>query len=359
MTARLARFSAWWLKLPLTEPYQNALGALDAFDAMVVRIEDADGRVGWGEACPVAGYSPETPVEAWAALQAAAGELLGASPSDIDAWAVARHRRLPFVVSAIGEAMARMTDDPLLRPAEAPLSIELAGTVNTLAIDEAPIRAAALVAQGYRTLKVKVGYDPQADAARVAAITAAVGTSARIRADANQGYDRERALDFARRVRPEAIEVFEQPLPADDWAGLAEVARRSPLPIMLDESIYDGADIVRAAREVGARAVKLKMSKAGGPAALGRQVGKAAALNLSVVVGNGVASDLGCLHEGLCFARLGIATAAELNGFLKLTTPLLPVPIGYAAPNAVIAPGPLPAPVAERLERFAVARLRS
>ena len=64
MTARLARFSAWWLKLPLTEPYQNALGALDAFDAMVVRIEDADGRVGWGEACPVAGYSPETPAEA-------------------------------------------------------------------------------------------------------------------------------------------------------------------------------------------------------------------------------------------------------------------------------------------------------
>ena len=61
--------------------------------------------------------------------------------------------------------------------------------------------------------------------ARVDAIGAAVGAAARIRADANQGYDRERALDFARRVRPDAIEAFEQPLPADDWTGLAEVAR--------------------------------------------------------------------------------------------------------------------------------------
>ncbi|MGE0724303.1 MAG: mandelate racemase/muconate lactonizing enzyme family protein [Alphaproteobacteria bacterium] len=357
MSAPLAGLRAWWLKLPLTEPYENALGALRHFDVMVLRLEDGDGRIGWGEACPVAGYSPETPAEAWEALNSAASALTGALPAAIDEWAAARHRSIPFVVSAIGEAMARMTGDPLLRPAERPVRVALAGTVNTLSIDEAPARAAALVAQGYRTLKVKVGYDPAADAARVDAIGAAIGASARIRADANQGYDRERALDFARRVRPAPIEVFEQPLPADQWAGLAEIARRSPLPLMLDESIYDEADVVRAAREVGAAAVKLKMSKAGGPAALGRQVERARALGLGIVVGNGVASDLGCLHEALCVSRLGVETAGELNGFLKPTTALLPTPLGYEAPHVVVAPGPLPAPVPERLERFAVERI--
>src|SRR5690606_19154147 len=60
------RAEAHRLRMALKRPYDNALGRLDAFDVIVVALDDGVGRVGWGEACPVAGYSPESPDEAWA-----------------------------------------------------------------------------------------------------------------------------------------------------------------------------------------------------------------------------------------------------------------------------------------------------
>lgn len=352
----ITHVGAWWLKLPLTEPYFNALGPLAGFDAIMLRIEAADGREGWGEACPVAGYSPETPQEAWDFMRVAAGELAGGPLGAVDPYARAHHRRYPFAASALAEAAARLRADALLAPADAPFAIELAGTVNTLSLEDAPARALDLVGKGYRTLKVKVGYDPATDAARVNAIAAAVGQRAKLRVDANQGYGPDSALAFARAVQREAIEVFEQPLPADAWDDLAAVAKRIGLPMMLDESIYDAGDITRAARETGAAAVKLKMSKSGGPAALRDQAQRARDMGLKVVIGNGVASDLGCLHEALCFARLGIETAGELNGFLKLREPLLTRPLNFEAPFVRVPPGPLAAPEPSKLERFSCAR---
>ena len=348
---------AWRLHLPLKEPYYNALGPLPYFDCIVLKLSTSDGQIGWGEACPVTGYSPESPDEGWDFVRAALVELRRRPLAEALAYAQAHHQRFPFVASAIAEAVSRHARDHLLTPVDRPTKVELAGTVNSLSIEDACQRAVALCDSGYRTLKVKVGYEPDADVARVNAISDAVQGRARLRVDANQGYNEDAALRFACGARGDAIEFFEQPLPADAWEGLARVTARSPLPVMLDESIYASADIERAAREVGARAVKVKMSKAGGPAGLKEQVDTARSLGLEVVVGNGVASDLGCLHETLCFVHLGLDTAAEFNGFLKLTSPLLDATLSFTAPHVRLDPGPLSQPSQRALAQFAVDRV--
>lgn len=356
-SGRLQTLAAWRLRLPLKEPYLNALGPLADFDAIVFRLGAPGGRSGWGEACPVAGYSPETPDEAWDFARGAVEALAGGSIPEVLAYAREHQAHFPFVASALNEAAACLSGDPLLAPVDAPVAVELAGTVNSLSTEDACRRAVALCDAGYRTLKVKVGYEAGRDAARVNAIAAAVGDRARLRVDANQGYDVESALRFARAARPDAIEVFEQPLRADAWPQLAQVAAGSPLPLMLDESIYGIDDIRRAAQEVGARAVKLKMSKTGGPAGLREQVDVARRYGLGVVIGNGVASDLGCLHEALCFARLGLDRAAEFNGFLKLRSPLLPAGLRFEAPCLRLDPGVPAEPSRAALETFALDRI--
>jgi L-alanine-DL-glutamate epimerase-like enolase superfamily enzyme len=63
----------------------------------------------------------------------------------------------------------------------------------------------------------------------------------------NQGYDREQGCAFAVALDPEGIELFEQPCAAGDWDAARAVADVSPVPMMLDESIYGMADIERAA----------------------------------------------------------------------------------------------------------------
>lgn len=324
--ARLHRIHLHRLQLPLTEPYENALCRLIHFDAFLITLVDEDGRVGIGEACPVTGYSPETPDEAEQWARAQLPGLVGLTPDGVIERLQTQLHTAPFMVSAVLEALAELGADPLLTITPGN-RIRLLGTVNTLDSKAAPAYAEALLAAGYTTLKVKVGYDPGADAERVCALADVVSGRGILRMDANQGYTLEQARQFARRIPIEVVEVFEQPVPAERWDWVEALGRTSPLPLMLDESIYSDADIVRAGHLPGIKAVKLKMSKSGGPGALSRQVALAHAHGLDVVVGNGVASDLGCVHEAACCIQLGLGAAAEMNGFLKLREPLLAAPL--------------------------------
>ncbi|MWD26061.1 hypothetical protein E0K89_001030 [Aquicoccus sp. SCR17] len=333
---RIEMIDAFRLRLPLKQPYENALGTLSHLDAILYRVVAEDGREGWGEACPVAGYSPETPDEAWDATRAILPQMVRDAvegQAAVDRL-TATH---PFVASALNEAMADLSglfDDAWNKVRNQP--IELLGTVNTLDPDAAPEVALSLIEAGYRTLKVKVGYQPVRDAERVRNISAVLGDGVRMRIDANQGYDVDDALAFARAVPPDHVEVFEQPVHQEDWGGISSVAEQSPLPIMLDESIYSEDDIRRAATIAGVAAIKLKMSKAGGPVQLRSQIALCRELSLDVVIGNGVASDLGCYHEALLQAVFGLDRAGEMNGFTKPLTSVLSSPLQLDGPNLFV-----------------------
>lgn len=333
---RIDTIEAFRLRLPLKQPYENALGTLTDLDAILYRIVTVDGREGWGEACPVTGYSPETPDEAWDVSQIIL-PLMARDMAEGQAAIGRLEATHPFVASALNEALADIEgvfDDAWKAFHNRP--VELLGTVNTLDPEAAPQIALDLIEAGYRTLKVKVGYEPGRDALRVRNISSVIGDGVRMRIDANQGYDVESALAFARSVPPEHVEVFEQPVHQNDWAGIAIVAGQSPLPIMLDESIYATNDIRRAATIAGVKAVKLKMSKAGGPGQLEAQIALCRSLGLDVVIGNGVASDLGCYHEALMQNMLGLDRAGEMNGFTKPHTSVLSAPLRMDGPNLMV-----------------------
>ena len=95
-----------------------------------------------------------------------------------------------------------------------------------------------MLSQGFRVFKVKVGFDLPRDLERVREIQRIVDGRARLRLDANQGYTRAQACEFVDTLDPRAIELFEQPCAAKDWAANEAVASCSAVPIMLDESIY-------------------------------------------------------------------------------------------------------------------------
>ena len=103
--------------------------------------------------------------------------------------------------------------------------------------DEAPLAAEieARLAEGWRTLKVKVGFDVDHDLARVRFIQNEVAGRAVLRLDANQAFSTADAVRFGSSLRPEGIELFEQPCSMDDWSANAEAAAASAVPVMLDE----------------------------------------------------------------------------------------------------------------------------
>jgi D-galactarolactone cycloisomerase len=101
----------------------------------------------------------------------------------------------------------------------------------------------ALRERGFSTVKLRVhSFDPADDIAQVEAVRRAVGDSMAIGVDANQGWrvaliddaplwTLERAADFASACAEHGVAWLEEPLDMYAWDELAELRRRSRVPI--------------------------------------------------------------------------------------------------------------------------------
>jgi L-Ala-D/L-Glu epimerase len=323
----LDSIAAYRLQVPLTKPYRLAFGVVERYDTLVVEATDRDGRRGLGEATVLTGYTDETMDDCWRVAQEIARELCGRDMRAARARLEALAATHPFTATAFGTVLEMLEGSPLLRVQES-TPVPLVGLLD--AHDEAAMASETerLLAAGYRTFKVKVGFDPAGDAARVKIAQIAVRGRAGIRIDANQGYTAEQGITFVRELDPEGIELFEQPCPAGDWDSHLAVARAATVPLMLDESIYGMADIEKAAALKCAAYIKVKLMKLVTLDALAHAVARIRELGMKPVLGNGVACDLGCWLEGLVAARY-IDNAGEMNGFLKARSPLLSDPLAF------------------------------
>jgi L-alanine-DL-glutamate epimerase-like enolase superfamily enzyme len=346
------------LEIPLTRPYRLAFGPVTHYDTIIVDVLGADGERGYGEATLLTGYTDETIAGGYALAREVAGRLRGMGAAEACARMAALAGRAPFVATAFHTALDMACRHPLLAPA-ATLRVPILGLLQ--GTDAAEIRDAfdRLQADGYRTLKVKIGFDVDDDLRLLATIQGVVGGRAALRVDANQAYTAAQAVRFIRSADPAGIELFEQPCAAGDWRAHAQAvtaAARTGLPLMLDESIYALADIERAARDAACAYVKVKLMKFVGVDALVAAIGRIRALGMKPVLGNGVACDLSCWMEA-CVAAHCIDNAGEMNGFLKAPRMLFAKPLAFERCEIVVEPG-VPALDADALalytrERFA------
>jgi len=337
---RLARVDLWRLAIPLTTPYRLAFGPVTHYDTIIVEIAGDGGERGFGEATLLTGYTDETIAGSAALARELARALVGSSAEQARARLRDVGSRAPFTATAFHTALDVARRHPLL--------VGNRGTrVPTLGLlqgkDEAELRDAfdRLVAQGYRTVKVKIGFEVKDDLRMFAAAQRVASGRAAIRVDANQGYTASEAVEFIETVDPSGIELFEQPCKAGDWDAhrkAAEAAQARGVPLMLDESIYTLADIERAAREHACTYLKVKLMKFVSIDALAGAIERIRALGLRPVLGNGVACDVGCWMEG-CVAARHVDNAGEMNGFLKASRMLFAEPLAFEHGDIVLPDG--------------------
>jgi L-alanine-DL-glutamate epimerase-like enolase superfamily enzyme len=349
---RLERIVLTRLKVPLRAPYHLAFGDIEHFDTLLVECVARDGRSGLGEATVLTGYTEETIEDSWRAAAAIADRLAGLDGAAARAVLAPLTRARPFTVTAFGTALEMLEGSDTLRGA-GERAVPLLAGINAGGADGMQEEFTRLYAEGYRTFKVKVGFEVEKDLARVSALQKLARGRAAIRVDANQGYSAEQGIAFVRRVDPAGIELFEQPCAAGDWESHLRVARASTVPMMLDESIYGLGEIERAAELRAARFIKLKLMKLGSLAALGAALERIRALGMKPVLGNGVACDLGCWMEA-CVAARHIDNAGEMNGFLRARAGLLTEPLEVRAGALRLRPGFVPALARERLQPHVV-----
>ena len=103
-------------------------------------------------------------------------------------------------------------------------------------------RTAEQVTAGHTRFKIKVGLPDLADdVARVAAVREVIGPERLLMVDANQLWDLPRARRAARALAPYDIYWLEEPLPAEDYRGYAELRRLCGIPLAAGESLYTQA----------------------------------------------------------------------------------------------------------------------
>jgi L-alanine-DL-glutamate epimerase-like enolase superfamily enzyme len=312
--------------LPFKEPYVTARGTLRRREMVLLRVRDADGVVGLGEAVPLALRGGATLAEVVREMEGFA-EHRQASGLSAPARCAVETALMDLRDRQGGKEAGKGEGDEAV-PCNATL---VAGPPEVVATE-----AERWARDGFTTFKLKLGaetaneadYRPLSrfrgqDVAQVRAVREALGPGARIRVDANEAWDLEAAKRTLAELEPLGIELAEQPV-----AGLEEMAAlaaATSIPLAADESVATLAEAERAVALGACAYTGVKLSKVGGPgealaiarvlpayitSALDGPVGIAAAAKVARTVDGGLA-------HGLATQRLFASTIASVGCELR------------------------------------------
>jgi len=179
-------------------------------------------------------------------------------------------------------------------------------SVSGVEPDKAADIARWAVSQGFATMKVKVGIDPDGDVARVRAVREAVGPKVHLGVDANGGWiSSDIAIRIIARLRELDIYFVEQPVAQGDTQGMSQVRSACGIHVIADESVYTLYDAKALAQARACDVFSIYIGKAGG-------IGPARAI-ARFAHANGIACTIGSNLE------LGVGSAAMIH--LALATP--------------------------------------
>jgi len=188
----------------------------------------------------------------------------------------------------------------------------------------------AAKAAGFGGAKLKVGKPQLAeDVARLGAVREAVGDAFELMVDANQCFNVSEAIRRARAFERFGLAWLEEPLPAEDLAGHAELARHSPLPIAVGESLYSPAHFREYLERDACSIVQADVARIGGITPWLKVAHTAESFNAPICP-----HFLMELHVALCAAVPNAAWVEYIPQLDDITTSRLAIDNGYAIPSS-------------------------
>ncbi len=289
-----------------------------------VKITGSDGTEGWGEARPSHRWSYETLESVTTTIRNYLEPVLvGEAVWDLNDLhrkmnrqiAAGWNKGMPIAKAAIDMALHDLIAKhhglnlPRLWMGAFKDSIRLSYLISTNDPKTAYEKAKYARENGFLAVDVKIGLNPQQDVRILEAVKQGA-PDLFFRVDANQAYDLTQAVRLAREMERIGVDVFEQPLKANQLLGHAELRRKTVIPIALDESIWTASDLIQAIRLEACDMVVIKVTKMGGlkEAKLCGEIAREA--------------NLGLLGGGLTESTLGLTASAHLFNYLDIKIPV-------------------------------------
>lgn len=247
---------------------------------ILVKMTDADGRTGWGEAAALKDWGGEfgryfgesASIVEHVIERYLAPAVKGIDPANI----VELHARMDAVIKgypyakaavefAAYDLAARRLGIPVytLLGGRARARVPVTHSIGLISIEEAEREAAQVAAEGIRTIKLKIGTDAKRDLEIVRAVRKAAGDAMDICVDANEGYKTPgEAIVILKEMEKYRLKYAEQPCMG--IARIAEVARVLDTPVMADESAWNAHDAIEIAEHHVIDIVSIYTTKPGG-----------------------------------------------------------------------------------------------
>lgn len=247
--------SAYPLRCTLKEPFAYSQKWFKHRTALLVRIVTDDGVTGWGEVfCH----------DAWPALVALIERVY--RPLVVGKDALAREviwdtlynwtrdygqkglaiAALSGIDIALWDIMGKVTGLPVCKLLGGSFRDEVQAYATGMYLTDKAIKdptviaqeAASYVEQGFKAIKMKVGFGVRTDAENVESVRKAIGESVSLMVDANHAYDVATAISLGRALERYDVAWFEEPVVPEDIEGYCAVRRALDIPIAAGEAEF-------------------------------------------------------------------------------------------------------------------------
>jgi D-galactarolactone cycloisomerase len=318
---KIRKVSTHVLEARLAEPFAYSRAWYDTRMAMIVEIETDTGLTGWGEC-----YGPAWMTEA--VVRNIAPWLIGADPLQTetiwqDVYARLRdHGQKGLVIQglsgidiALWDIKGKHFSAPVHQLMGGPVRTEVQAYATGLyrrkvgdPLRYLPEEAAGYVAEGFRAVKLKVGFGVAEDAAVTKAVREAIGPGIGLMVDANHAYDAVAAIKLGRLIEPLDIGWFEEPVPPEDLAGHKAVKAALTIPVASGECEFTRFGFREVLVQGAMDIIQPDTCSAGGLSECKKIADMAAAF--------GIRYNPHCWGTGI-----GLAAALQLMGVLPTHTP--------------------------------------
>jgi len=277
---RIRSLRALVFRCPVETPVVTSFGVMRDRPMVLVRAEDADGAVGWGEIwCNFPAVGAEHRARLLESVLAPLAEKRDfASP--LEAFQFLSQKTAVLAIQSgepgpIAQCIAGIDIalwDLAARRAGEPLWRLLGGTSPRVRVyasglnpDSPEKLAEACHREGHRAFKLKVGFGMERDLTNLKSLRGALGDDMELMVDANQAWSLEEARQAAPKLLPFQLRWLEEPLRADrPWSEWRTLASKIPVALAAGENLAGEAAFVGALSSAALGVVQPDAAKWGG-----------------------------------------------------------------------------------------------
>jgi L-alanine-DL-glutamate epimerase-like enolase superfamily enzyme len=265
------------VSLPLEEEAFDSTARWREFNLLLVKVHTDEGLTGFSDIAPL--HGKEMGIFEKIILDKLAPKVVGENPYDVErvwakmvgfgseAYALGRSGAIVTASSSIDVALWDIVGKSLNTPVYNLLGGMFRDSIELYAsfMGQPPAdRVKDVLGNGFKGVKVKVGFDVRKDVEYVKMLRDELGHDFKLMVDGNQGYTVEEAITFSRKVEGCNILWLEEPINVYNFNGLKVLSKGVVTPIALGENYYMISEFARVMEENVARIIQPDINHAGG-----------------------------------------------------------------------------------------------